>query len=217
MAEAPNNAPGIATPAPAADTGPVATPEFNSGQLQSMRDHLVNVGKLTPEQGDAALRLDGVEPNVQPTPEEVEYDRNYPRAESPAQYEMPRINPELGSKEAAALDRTVRGALYEAGFDRERGSALWKAADKAIATFSKLNPAEQQLHNKRELAKLEKLWGNDTQKKLKEARALVGHLDGKHPGIMGLMDAGAGSDVMVLSLLASQAQIFGGRMRLKQK
>ena len=40
---------------------------------------------------------------------------------------------------------------------------------------------------------------------------------GKPPGLMNFIEAGAGSDAMVLSMLASQAEIVGGRMRLQQK
>lgn len=193
----------------------VATPDFNAEQLVAMGDQLVNQGALTREEANAALKVDGVEPPAVLSPEEIEYDRLFPRAKNPNEYEMPRIEG-ADPKTTIAVDKLARGWLHTAGFDRERGSTLLKEINRAAEQFAKLSEPQRELFQKAERLKLERLYGDKTAEKIRDAGQLIKELEAKAPGIVDIMNAGPGDSAMVISLVAAQASILGNRPKRKK-
>jgi hypothetical protein len=200
--------------APAAgesNSDPVATPMFSPEQLHSMADHEVNAGRLTREQANEMLAADGVQPQAQPTEEQKAYDALYPRASAPTDYEMPLMDPALDSKTAAAFDKAARGWLYEAGFDRGRGTSLLREVDRVAQQHASMSDTDKKLYQTREREKLTRMWGDKTREKLGLARQLVQELEAKSPGLMDILEAGPGNSAMVIALIAAQAEILANR------
>ncbi|MBI3043235.1 MAG: hypothetical protein HYY78_10475 [Betaproteobacteria bacterium] len=202
----------INSSAPAADAGPIVTPTFSASQLQTMADDLVNRGSMTRDEADAALKADGVEIQAQPSAEQVAYDKQFPRAEKPTDYEMPRIAGDVDAKAAAALDRTARAWLFDAGFDRARGSSMLKEVDRVAQRLASMSESERKSFSQAERGKLARIWGRDTESKLALGRQLVRELDKKTPGLLAMLDeTGAGDSSVVVAMLVAQAEILANR------
>lgn len=199
----------------ATDAGPVVTPAFSPAQLQSMADHEVNAGRLTREQANEMLKADNVQPAAQPTEEEKAYDALYPRAASASEYEMPLMGDGVDEKTAMAADKAARGWLFDAGFDRGRGSSLLKEVDRVSQQHAGMSETERKRYQASERQKLANLWGDKTNEKIGLARQLVQELEAKSPGLMDILEAGPGNSAMVISLIAAQAEILFNRPRRK--
>jgi hypothetical protein len=200
--------------APASAEGPQTAPPFSAEQLHQMAQWEIDAGRLTREQADAMLGADGVKPRqaqaVGPTAAEI--DAAFTPAE-PHQYQLPPLaGDDVSNAALLAYNKTAREWLHTARFDRERGSSLANEIARTAEATKRMADSDREIHRRTELSKLERLWGDQTQSKIKLARQLVRELEEKTPGLVDLLaESGAGNNSLVIKMLAEQAELLAGR------
>ncbi len=210
-----------AAPNPAADTSaaPLVTQsgDFTPEQLRVMASDLVNRGRLTREQADAMLAEDGVPQAAQPetglTPEAAEIDAAFPPAR-PQDFEFPTYNgPGEGlTPEQSKFDALARGWLSDARFTREIGSSLAKEIEREARAQASMSPIDRTLYGKSQRITLERLWGAETDNKIRMAKQLVRKLDARRPGLLAMLEkTGVGNNARLVATLANQAERLAAR------
>lgn len=210
--------------APSTDTGGDTiqlSPMFSPDQLRSLADDAVAKGLMTREQANESLALDGVKPQEAATedglsPEAAEIDAFFPPAK-PEHYEIPPpLDPKIASDpEYMKFDRASRDWLAAARLPREIGSAIATAADQTARVYPSMTPAQRTAYSQAEFAKLEHMWGDQTNAKINLARQLVDEVAEKHPALtVYLRESGAGHNAMVVAQLVNQAERLAARRRL---
>lgn len=194
----------------ASEAANVPVSDFTPEQLQTMAAELVKGGKLSQQEADAALKVDGVEPAQQAaplSPEAQEMDHAFPPAK-PTEYDFTALyNGDDVSKETLAFDQQARGWLSEARFTKEIGSSLAREVDRVTVKHASMSEAEREIYKRTEFNKLERVWGSDTPKKIGAARRLVLELEAKSPGIVDVLErTGAGNSAIVIAQIAMQAE-----------
>lgn len=104
-----------------------------------------------------------------------------------------------------------RGWLEEARLPAAIGNTLAGEVAAANKAFTAMNDAERTLYQRSERAHLERLWGEETQRKIELAHQLVMEIEERRPGLVDLLEGGAGNSAMVILNLALHAERLAAR------
>lgn len=201
-------------------TGAPAPPEFPAQVTtreaatvaQWIKEDLA-AGKLSPDA--AAKAFDELQtPMEQREPdkrseEQKELSRHFPVAR-PEEYlirwgdpgqDAPEMTPEM-----TAFDTSARTWMSDAGFHRELGNSLVNIISKVAEHTEGMSPVALELYERAEYKKLEQVYGDKLDDKLREAGRMVEALDAKNPGLKQLLRShGIGDTALVVSLLIQQS------------
>lgn len=188
---------------------PAVAGDFSPDQLGQMAQWEVESGRLTREQADAMLTVDGAPLLTAPaTGPAAELDAQFPPAKA-HEYDFPLYGApgERLTPEQREFDTKARGWLTEARFPKGIGSSLAKEIAREGERSANLSEAERTLYGKSQMLRLEKTWGAETQKRVSLARQLVRDLDKKSPGLVDFLErTNAGNNAQVIAMFAAQAE-----------
>jgi len=178
----------------------------------------LDAGKLSREQFDESIRQLGVDPAAaQPdtrTKEERQFDETFP-AGKPNEFTIRWFPPgqeQEMSEPMQQLDTNARTWLSSAGFSREVGNSLVGQIDRTLQTTGTMDDEQLEAYGYREFAKLERIYGDQVEAKLRQAGELVSLLEQRTPGLRQLLQTkGIGDDSLVASLLIQQAERYFAR------
>jgi len=225
---APNTPTAPNTPAPAATTPLASSPqgpqaEISEAEAAKMSEWVkqdVAAGKLTPEQATKMFDELGRTPEQREpdrrSDEQKQLDQHFPAAK-PEEFLIRYGGPGedvVMTPELKQFDTTARAWLSGAGLPRELGNSLVNAIAKTAQNTKDMTPDQLESYGMVEYEKLQKVYGEALDDKLRAAGRMVEALEAKQPGLKNLLRSkGLGDNAMVASLLIGQSERYWARRR----
>lgn len=198
---------------------------LTAGQLSTLANDALSRGQMSRDEANAMLAADNLPPLEDSQiggpknqaaselsdkqAEVLEFDKQNPPGR-PEDFQVPNLVPPGGvmsNAEVTAVAQKIQGWCATARLPKEIGNSILREADRVSATFGKMSESQKQDYTASERAKLARLWGDQTDSKIRLASQLVYELEAKSPGIVHAMTVtGAGSSALVMSHLVSAAE-----------
>jgi hypothetical protein len=147
------------------------------------------------------------------SPEEIEVDRHFGPAAKPEEFvihygEDMVLTPEQQKQR----DQSVRTWLSEAQFPREIGNSVAAAVLRVEQQNRSMTPEQLESYGVDEFMKLQRVYGEGLDDKLRSVDRMVQGLEVKQPGLVRLLkSAGIMDNALVASLLIQQAERYHAR------
>jgi hypothetical protein len=180
-------------------------------------------GKMTQAQADKAFDDLGTPPEQRATPADVRsdevrlLDQHFPAAR-PEDYQIryadPGHSPPPMTTEMIQFDQSARTWLSGAEFPMDLGNSLITMIARVAQQTKAMTPDQLESYGLIEYEKLQKVYGEGLEEKLRAAGRMVVAIDQKTPGLKNsLKSKGLGDNAMVASLLIQQAERYWARRR----
>lgn len=214
------NTPSPTGPAPTpAPLTPETTPELTGPQAETVARWLkedVAKGKLSPEAASKAfdqLQTPAADRVDSRTEGEKEWDAAGFVPAKPEDYSIRLHAPgEEPTPQHVQAGMQIRGYMSEGGLPKPHGDALFKAADETVRLTAGMNEDELAEFGRREYAKLQHLYGDQLEAKLKRAGDMIREIEARKPGLQALLgQRGIGDAARTVSLILDQSERYWAR------
>lgn len=180
-------------------------------------------GRITPEEATKRFDALGVPPDQRTMPSDLRneeqrvIDDQFPVGRAQdfriAYADPGQVAPPM-SKELAEFDSSARAWLVGAEFPRDLGKSLITAITKTVQATKAMTPDQLESYGLVEYEKLEKVYGEGLEEKLRAAGHMVEALDQQKPGLKNLLRSkGIGDSSMVANLLIQQSERWHARRK----
>jgi len=118
------------------------------------------------------------------------------------------------SQEMQSFDASARSWLANSGMHRELGNSFVHTIDSTLRETAKMSDAELETYGQREFQKLEHVYKDKLEDRLRLGARMVAELEKIKPGLKQLLQSqGSGDNAMVASLIVQQAERYFARRK----
>lgn len=179
-----------------------------AGFPPDIADAWVASGAMTREEADELIGLSAAQraaaldlPKLADPLGDLQLEPDFDRPATPAEYRFPPAKAEGASLESV---RDAQRLAWQARMPVPIAMEMFKLADGY--TGKPLDAGAIALLSATNHAKLERMWGEETQAKIELGRRFIAELQAVNPRVMPLMDTGLGSDLGFVLLLVAHAE-----------
>ena len=168
-------------------------------------------GTLTPEQAATAFDELGIPVDERTDRRSADVkllDEHFPPAK-PEEFLLPFDDQELPSEGK----QSVRTGLESAEADRTSGNTFVKTVDEVGKQLAAMPEAQRLDYPAKQMALLKQTYGDTLDARFAQAKALIGVLEAKRPGLKALLQSGVGDSARVVSLIFDLSERWAMRRK----